>query len=165
MIICDDGSDCGKMKISELNLVNFYFVDFPATQVGEEEPLFYTNFDLENVVTPVNVGKLKDLLVASEYPIEKTRFLVDSFTNGFSISYQGDENVKKTSLNLKLRIGNETILWNKMMKEVKEKHFTGPFEKPPFEHFIQSLVGLVPKDDGRKTRLIFHLSYLEVEIL
>ena len=78
-------------------------------QVGEEEPLFYTNFDLENVLTPVNIAKLKDLLVASEYPIEKTRFLVDSFTNGFSIGYKGDENVRKTSPNLKLRIGNEKI--------------------------------------------------------
>ena len=125
------------------------------TQVGEEEPLFYTNFDLENVVTPVNEAKLKDLLVASKYPMEKTKFLVDSFTNGFSIGYKGDENVRKTSPNLKLRIGNETILWNKMMKEVKEKRFAGPFEKPPFEHFIQSPVGLVPKDDGRKTRLVF----------
>ena len=67
--------------------------------------------------------------------------------------------VRRTSPNLKLRIGNETILWNKMMKEVKEKRFAGPFENPPFEHFIQSPVGLVPKDDGKKTRLIFHLSY------
>ena len=29
----------------------------------------------------------------------------------------------------------------------------------PFEYFIQSPIVLVPKDQGRKTRLIFHLSY------
>ena len=47
------------------------------------------------------------------------------------------------------------------MKEVKEKRYAGPYlpENFPFEHFIQSPIGLVPKDGGKKTRLIFHLSY------
>ena len=45
------------------------------------------------------------------------------------------------------------------MKEVKLKRFAGPFESSPFEDFIQSPVGLVPKDNGKDTRLIFHLSY------
>ena len=31
--------------------------------------------------------------------------------------------------------------------------------RPPFDYFIQSPIGLVPKDGGKKTRLIFHLSY------
>ena len=39
------------------------------------------------------------------------------------------------------------------------KRFAGPYESPPFEYYIQSPVGLVPKDDGKETRLIFHLSY------
>ena len=34
----------------------------------------------------------------------------------------------------------------------------GPFEQVPFEFFIQSPIGLVPKA-GNQTRLIFHLSY------
>ena len=37
--------------------------------------------------------------------------------------------------------------------------FTGPFEEPPFDSFVQSPIGLVPKDKGLKTSLIFHLSY------
>ena len=44
------------------------------------------------------------------------------------------------------------------MKEVKLKRFTGPFKKPPFEYYIQSPIGLVPKDEDDH-RLIFHLSY------
>ena len=44
------------------------------------------------------------------------------------------------------------------MKEVKEKCFTGPYDKIPFKYFIQSPVDLVPKSGG-KTRLIFHVSY------
>ena len=46
-----------------------------------------------------------------------------------------------TAPNLKLTVGNETILWNKVMKEVKAKRYAGPFT----EDFIQSPIGLVPK--------------------
>ena len=45
------------------------------------------------------------------------------------------------------------------MKEVKLKRYAGPFESPPFEHYIQSPIGLVPKDNGKDVHLIFHLSY------
>ena len=45
------------------------------------------------------------------------------------------------------------------MKEVKEKRYAGPFKQIPFKHYIQSPIGLVPKDGGNATRLIFHLSY------
>ena len=45
-----------------------------------------------------------------------------------------------------------------MVKEVDLGRFAGPFDEPPFEYFVQSPVGLVPKDKGLKTRLIFHLS-------
>ena len=43
------------------------------------------------------------------------------------------------------------------MKEVKLKRFAGPLDKIPFKNFIQSLIGLVMKQNGDK-RLIFHLS-------
>ena len=46
-----------------------------------------------------------------------------------------------------------------VMKEVKLKRYAGPFETIPYDHYIQSPIGLVPKDNGRDVRLIFHLSY------
>ena len=49
-------------------------------------------------------------------------------------------------------------LWIKIMKEVKLKWFVGPFKEIPFEFYIQSPIGLVPKAGG-DTRLIFHLSH------
>ena len=46
------------------------------------------------------------------------------------------------------------------MKEVKLKRYAGPFKNIPFEEdFIQSLLGLVPKDNRTDMRLIFHLSH------
>ena len=61
--------------------------------------------------------------------------------------------------NLKFTIGDKQELWSKVMKEVNAKRYAGPFSEIPFEYFIQSPIGLVPKDNGKKTRLIFHLSY------
>ena len=100
-----------------------------------------------------------ELLQQLNYDKEKADFLIDGFTNGFDIGYERDEQVRMESDNLKFRVGNPIILWNKVMKKVKLKHFTGPYNKPPFEHFIQSPIGLVPKDGGKETRLIFHLSH------
>ena len=67
---------------------------------------------------------------------------------------------KSRANNIPLRNGNEVILWNKLNKEVKLGRVAGPFDKIPYENFIQSPIGLVPKlgNEG-KTRLIFHLSY------
>ena len=79
--------------------------------------------------------------------------------DGFSLGYEGPHNVKQYSPNLKLNNKTEEIvLWNKVMKEVKEGRYAGPFKTPHFDNFIQSPIGLVPKD---KTdyHLIFHLSY------
>ena len=45
------------------------------------------------------------------------------------------------------------------MKEVKLKRYAGPFEKILFDNYIQSPIGLVPKDNGKDVRLIFHLSH------
>ena len=77
----------------------------------------------------------------------------------FSIEYKGNRNVVREAPNLKLTVGTKTDLWNKVMKEVKEKRYAGPYTRPPFDNYIQSPIGLVPKDGGRATRLIFHLSY------
>ena len=44
------------------------------------------------------------------------------------------------------------------MKEVKLGRVAGPFDSIPYDTYMQSPIGLVPKAGG-KTRLIFHLSY------
>ena len=42
-------------------------------------------------------------------------------------------------------------------EEVKVGRVAGPFAEIPFENYIQSPIGLVPKSGGDQTRLIFHL--------
>ena len=124
-----------------------------------EEILNHVNLVLETVVTPVDYVAFGRLLRESQYPEEKVCFLIQGFKNGFDIGYQGPTDVSLTAPNLKIRIGSHVQLWNKVMREVGHKRYAGSFKHPPFQHFIQSPIGLVPKDQGKDTRLIFHLSY------
>ena len=47
--------------------------------IAEREVLMYSNMDLENIVTPVRYAVLEDLLLASNYNKEKSKFLVEGF--------------------------------------------------------------------------------------
>ena len=133
-----------------LNLINI-FLDQPV--------LYYENFNLTTIETPVNVERLRNMLIDSNYDRDKTNFLISGFTDGFHLGYEGPIHRKDFSANLPFRgIGNKTVLWNKVMKEVQKKRYAGPFLKMPYDNFIQSPIGLVPKS-GNRTRLIFHLSY------
>ena len=114
---------------------------------------------LLKAITPVDGNKLGDLLKLAGYEL-KTKIFFKGFTQGFSLEYEGSlTNVRRNAPNLKLRVGSPVELWNKVMKEVELGRFAGPFKVPPFRSYVQSPIGLVPKDKGLKTRLIFHLSY------
>ena len=128
----------------------FYFVI-------EDVPCF-ENYDLENITTPVNVEELDKLLKLSGYDRNKSEFLVKGFRQGFKLNYQGPMDRCDRSKNLPFHVGNKDILWPKVMKEVEAKRYAGPFQKIPYDHFVQSPIGLVPKGEDQ-TRLIFHLSY------
>ena len=119
----------------------------------------FHNWDTETIVTPVRTDILKSLLKQANYPVDKINYLTDGFRNGFSLGYQGDERVKLRARDPKLRVGDNIDLWNKVMKEVKLKCFAGPFDELLFEFYIQSPLGLVPKDGNKDMRLIFHLSH------
>ena len=112
------------------------------------------------MVTPIDANNFCRLLTEAQYNPKVVKFLKDGFSHGFKIGYEGRQDVKYTARNLPFRIGDEIDLWNKVMKEVKLKRYAGPFKDIQFkDHYIQSPIGLVPKDNGRETRLIFHLSY------
>ena len=100
--------------------------------------LQYENHNLHDIVTPVNPDKFQDLLLEAGYNKSKTKYIVNGFRRGFDIKYGGPKKVKRYAPNLKLRVGSITEVWNKVMTEVKDKRFAGPFDKVPFEYFIQS---------------------------
>ena len=107
----------------------------------------------------MDANVLEQLLLESNYDPAKTKFVVDGFRFGFNLKFSKKLQGKQRSPNLKITVGSETELWNKVMHEVNLQRYAGPYKDPPFDEFIQSPIGLVPKDGGAKTRLIFHLSY------
>ena len=125
----------------------------------DEDILWYENLDIENIFTPVNADAYETLLKEVKYDEAKSAYLINGFREGFSLKYKGPTDKTRTAPNLKITVGSEVELWNKVMKEVKQKRYAGPYEKPPYDTFIQSPIRLVDKDGGKATRLIFHLSY------
>ena len=117
------------------------------------------NYDNENMATPIDVKMLGSYLSLSNYNQSETEFLIDGFTHGFTIGYQGPQNRTSQANNIPFTpwVGSSTEMWNKIMAEVEQKRVDGPFSQVPFNSYIQSPIGLVPKK-GNKTRLIFHLS-------
>ena len=79
----------------------------------------YTNYDITNVKTPIDVGALKKLLEDTGYNKDKTEYLINGFRNGFRIGYHGPKDRQDTAKNLRLRVGSKHELWQKVMKEVK----------------------------------------------
>ena len=78
------------------------------------EILDCVNQNLKNIVTSVKVKEYEMLLKEAGYDQQKTKFLVDGFTKGFSLNYIGPRKVRRKAKNLILRIGSKTELWNKI---------------------------------------------------
>ena len=114
--------------------------------------------EISNIVTPINVSALQHYLEISKYDKEKSQKLITGFTEGFDLGYRGPLLRRNVSQNIPLSIGNEKDIWAKIMKEVKLGRYAGPFSEIPYQYFVQSPIGLVPKAGGQM-RLIFHLSY------
>ena len=116
------------------------------------------NYNWNDVVTPLNVRSYAELLHHTQYDKEKSKFLIEGFTRGFSLEYEGLLCRQDKSRNIPFSVENATEMWRKVMKEVKLGRFARPYEQPPFTQYVQSPIGLVPKSGGQ-TRFIFHLSY------
>lgn len=124
-----------------------------------------SNYDIDKVVTPIDVDQLQKLLLETNYDRSKTQFLVEGFRDGFRLGYNGPRDIQLTANNLRFRVGDKFDLWNKIMTEVEAKRYAGPYESIQSIQFpgndtgwIQSPCGLVAKSNNR-TRLINHHSY------
>ena len=110
----------------------------------------------------MNILEIK--LTEANFPPSEQQFIVNGFRFGFDLCYNGPLMRQSRARNLPFHVGNHQIMWQKLMKEVKLKRVAGPFDSVQFENFAQSPIGLVPKDGGLKTCLIFHLSYDFVDV-
>ena len=89
---------------------------------------------------------------------QQGQFLVNGFRNSFDIGYRGPLKRNNKSCNIPIKVGTLDDMWSKIMKEVQLGRHAGPFSEIPYDSYMQSPLGHIPKA-GRQTRLIFHLSY------
>ena len=111
-----------------------------------------------NLPTPIQVNKLA--LILRDYP--NKHFLISGFTNGFSLMYDGPP-LQYEIPNNKSAKENETLVLEKINKEIHLGRIAGPFIAPPLPDFRVSPLGLIPKKEPGSFRLIHDLSQPQLE--
>ena len=85
-------------------------------------------------------------------------YIINGFTYGFSIGYQGPP-LANNPPNLKSASKFPRIITEYLATECRAGHTAGPFDTPPFSPIHISPLGVIPKKEPGKWRLIMHLSY------
>lgn len=107
--------------------------------------------------TPVKVEKMLPYLRA--YPDRAAAVLLeDGFRDGFQIPCSALENLPVCG-NLKSVLLRPEVVTSKLATEVALGRMAGPFKDLPIPALRVSPLGLVPKKEPNKFRLIHHLSY------
>ncbi len=107
--------------------------------------------------SPINVQALANKLKL--YPDRNAaKILLDGFTFGFRLAYKGERS-QRDSDNLKSISNLHDRALEKLEKEIKLGRMAGPFGSRPLSRLIVSPIGLVPKSQPGKYRLIQHLSF------
>ncbi|KAK3094320.1 hypothetical protein FSP39_000299 [Pinctada imbricata] len=88
------------------------------------------------------------------------QYLLNGFQFGFRIPYEGLRKFRSHK-NLKSANENKLIIADTIQSEISKKRVEGPFYKPPFPNLQCSPLGLVPKKESGKFRMIHHLSFPE----
>lgn len=106
--------------------------------------------------TPIKPNRLADWL--SGYDETETNYLINGFSNGFSLGFVG-ECPGVESQNLRSAFICPDIIDEKILKEVSTGRVLGPFDFKPFSDIQCSPLGLVEKKVPGEYRMIHHLSY------
>ncbi|CAG2204889.1 unnamed protein product [Mytilus edulis] len=85
--------------------------------------------------------------------------LIEGFTFGFKINSLLDKKVDKFPSNNKSARENPDAVNLKLTKEIMKGRIKGPFNEAPFEKFICSPLGLIPKKENRSFHSIHDLSF------
>ena len=111
-----------------------------------------------DLVLPSPIKSERLDLYLNGYDRLKRKYLVDGFKlgfrlNNFSFQHSDNDKILKSALNF------PDIVDVKLQKESAAGRILGPLNKPPFEKFVMSPLGLVPKKVPGEFRVIHHLSY------
>ena len=79
--------------------------------------------------------------------------MIDGFSFGFRVEFVGTSQLRLAS-NLRSAKDQPEILAAKLEKEWSAGRVVGPFSRPPFDNFISSPLGVVPKKTPGEFRII-----------
>ena len=106
--------------------------------------------------TPVKISPL--LAGLEKYdPILKAKLKL-GFVNGFDLGFRGHCNSDSQVKNLKSAESHPKIVEDYISAEKAKGRLIGPFSYPPFSNFQINPIGVVPKKDTDKFRIINDLS-------
>lgn len=136
----------------------------PACSVGEttqnQNALNHLNTSFQvhkqNLPTPIKVKNLLEVLQG--YEEEKLRVLQEGFSYGFHLGCT-DLPRSKVSRNHKSAIEHPSVIQDFISQGRELGRIAGPFPSPPFTHFVSSPLGVVPKSEPGKFRVIHDLSF------
>ncbi|KAJ1119854.1 hypothetical protein NDU88_008039 [Pleurodeles waltl] len=107
--------------------------------------------------SPIDFNALASIL--KDYPRATEReLLFNGFSEGFRIPYDGPS-LSRGANNLRSAMEARGVVREKLEKECQLGRVAGPFIHPPLSNFIVSPLGIVPKKEQGKYRLIHHLSF------
>jgi len=92
------------------------------------------------------------------YDEEEKNYVVSGFKQGFTVSCD-EFQTNLTCHNLPSALARPEIVSDKIAKELLGVRIAGPFYDHLFQNFHISPLGLCPKKDPNKFRMIHHLSY------
>lgn len=98
------------------------------------------------------------LAVLQGYEEEKLRVLQEGFSYGFHLGCT-DLPRSKVSRNHKSAIEHPSVIQDFIAQGRELGRIAGPFPSPPFTHFVSSPLGVVPKAEPGKFRVIHDLSF------
>ncbi|KAK3087428.1 hypothetical protein FSP39_005841 [Pinctada imbricata] len=122
------------------------------TNKNREGPIIRIN----SLPTPISPLHLKNELVG--YDKVKSEFLVKGISNGFHLGCVGSPGIHKPH-NHKSTSDHPEIVEEYIKKGLDTQRIAGPFLSPPLPNFKTSPLGVVPKSDPGKFRIIHDLSY------
>ena len=69
------------------------------------------NYDLENLITPINIDCFEQLLIKTDFPVAERLYLTQGFREGFDLGYRGPAQRRNTASNIPFTVGNKEELF------------------------------------------------------
>ena len=106
-------------------------------------------------MTPIHVANLYFELQG--YPNKLFVFLISGLLKGFDIGYDGPQ-ISIISSNMKSARDNPEVVRSYLAEEISLGRIFGPFDTKPFPNFRSNPIGVVPKKETGKFRIIMNLN-------